>query len=382
MVPDRGHHDEPGILVVRRAVLIQYRVMAYTTAVLLIILVFVGVPLQLAAGRRGVVNVVGTMHGFLYIVYLFTAFRLTFKLRVPLWQTALVLLAGTVPFAAFFAERKMSRRFAAAAGGAPLYSADRSRKDRSARAASVRGRWLSRRALLLHLEVVIVAPGCAVAGWWQATRALSGNGLSWFYSVEWPVFALLAIWGWWHLLHEDPDTYRRRKARLTEGYEETMVEASSRAGSRGEGEGEGVVDGSTVRLARALVALVAAEFVLGIAAVIVIPFSRPGGWVPAKGAAVYAAHASLGVVALLGAIALLVRLRGAPHTARVVGWLGLVSLVVAGAGGLLTEARSTVRFFGMALMLLGTAFAAFAYMVPTLLSSRTTSPSAEPESLS
>ncbi len=139
---------------------------------------------------------------------------------------------------------------------------------------------------------------------------------------------------------------------------------------------------STVRLARALVALVAAELVLGIAAVVVIPFGRPGGWVPAKGAAVYAAHASLGVVAVLGAIALLVRLRGAPHTARVVGWLGLVSLVVAGAGGLLTEARSTVRFFGMALMLLGTAFAAFAYMVPTLLSSRTTSPSAEPESLS
>jgi integral membrane protein len=380
MVPDRGHHDEPEALVVRRALLIQYRVMAYTTAVLLIILVFVGVPLQLAAGRRGVVNVVGTMHGFLYIVYLLTAFRLTFRLRVPLWQMALVLLAGTVPFAAFVAERKMSRRFEAAAGGAPLDSADRSRKDRSARGASVRRRWLSRRALLLHLEVVVVAPGCAVAGWWQATRALSGNGLSWFYSVEWPVFALLAIWGWWHLLHEDPDAYRRRKARLTEDYEETMVEASSRAGSRREGDGEGVVDGSTVRLARALVALVAAEFVLGIAAVVVIPFSRPSGWVPAKGAAVYAAHASLGVVAVLGAIALLVRLRGAPHAAHVVGWLGLVSLVVAGVGGLLTEARSTVRFFGMALMLLGTAFAAFAYMIPTLLSSRTTSPSAEPES--
>ena len=383
MVPERGHHDEPGTPVVRRALLVQYRVMAYTTAVLLIILVFVGVPLQLAAGQRAVVNVVGTMHGFLYIVYLLTAFRLTFKLRLPLWQTALVLLAGTVPFAALVAERKMSRRFEAAAGKAPADSADRSRKDRGARAASVRRRWLSRRALLLHLEVAVVAPGCAVAGWWQATRALSGNGLSWFYSVEWPVFALLAVWGWWHLLHEDPDAYRRRKARPGEGQEETTVESSSRAGSgrEDEGVGDGGLDGSTVRLARALVALLAAEFVLGIAAVVVIPFSRPGGWVPAKGAAVYAAHASLGVVAVLGAIALLVRLRGAPHTAHVVGWLGLVSIVVAGAGGLLTEARSTVRFFGMALMLIGTAFAAFAYMIPTLLSSRRTSPSAGPESL-
>ena len=74
-------------------------------------------------------------------------------------------------------------------------------------------RWFSRRALLLHLEVAFVAPGCAVAGWWQATRALAGNGLSWFYSVEWPVFALLAIAGWWYLIHEDPEVYKARKRR-------------------------------------------------------------------------------------------------------------------------------------------------------------------------
>lgn len=75
----------------------------------------------------------------------------------------------------------------------------------------MRQRWFSRRALLLHLTVALVAPGCLVAAWWQATRALSGNGLSWFYSVEWPVFAVLAVVAWWHLIHEDPEAYKARK---------------------------------------------------------------------------------------------------------------------------------------------------------------------------
>jgi len=77
-------------------------------------------------------------------------------------------------------------------------------------------RWTSRRALLLHLAVLVVAPACLAAGWWQATRALSGNGLSWFYSIEWPAFAVLAIVGWWRLIHEDPETYRARKEKPPE----------------------------------------------------------------------------------------------------------------------------------------------------------------------
>ena len=94
--------------------LIRYRVLAFATATLLIVLVFVGVPLQVAANRPQVVNDVGTVHGLLYIVYLFVAFGLTRRLSIPRWQMALVLLAGTVPFAAFVAERKMTHRFEAA----------------------------------------------------------------------------------------------------------------------------------------------------------------------------------------------------------------------------------------------------------------------------
>jgi len=80
----------------------------------------------------------------------------------------------------------------------------------------VRKRWLSRRAMFLHVEFLLLASACLAAGWWQVTRALSGNGLSWFYSAEWPGFALIAIYGWWHLIHEDPEALKARKQRPPE----------------------------------------------------------------------------------------------------------------------------------------------------------------------
>ena len=54
--------------------------------------------------------------------------------------------------------------------------------------------------------------GCAAATWWQARRALAGNGLSWFYTFEWPIFAGIAIAAWWHLIHEDPEARAARSA--------------------------------------------------------------------------------------------------------------------------------------------------------------------------
>jgi len=107
--PSTGQDDEAGAVL--HGCLVRYRVMAYTTAVLLIVLVFVGIPLQVAAGRPQVVNVVGTVHGFCYIVYLFAAFDLTRRLRLRLGKMALVLLAGTLPFCAIIAERLLTRLY-------------------------------------------------------------------------------------------------------------------------------------------------------------------------------------------------------------------------------------------------------------------------------
>jgi integral membrane protein len=95
---------------VAASVLVRYRVMAYVTAVLLIVLVFVGVPLQ-AAGHNQVAVYLGTCHGFLYLIYLVVAFELTRRMHIPIIQTVLVLLAGTIPFGAIYAERRLTRLY-------------------------------------------------------------------------------------------------------------------------------------------------------------------------------------------------------------------------------------------------------------------------------
>jgi hypothetical protein len=67
----------------------------------------------------------------------------------------------------------------------------------------VRSIWWSRRAIGLHVAVVVSVPGFFVLGWWQLHRALSGNDLSWVYTFEWPFFAAYAVWMWWKLVHDD-----------------------------------------------------------------------------------------------------------------------------------------------------------------------------------
>jgi integral membrane protein len=336
--------------------LIRYRVLAFATATLLIILVFVGVPLQVAAHRPAVVNDVGTVHGLLYIVYLFVAFGLTKRLSIPRWQMALVLLAGTVPFAAFFAERKMTHRFEAANRiDAPV--ATQEDVSRNERVAEFRRRWFSRRALLLDFEVLIVAPGCAVAGWWQATRALAGNGLSWFYSVEWPVFAILAIWGWWYLIHEDPEVYAARRWFRRRG---ATVEGATAADS----VVQLTVRKAIANLAHVLLILVGLDVAFGFGALALLPLHRATGFLPAEQRGIYVAHAALGVPLLVGGLVLLARTLNTSRISRLTGWIGMVGIVVSGLGGLLTASHS-LRLVGMAVMLFGAVVAVFGYLLPS-----------------
>jgi integral membrane protein len=93
--------------------ILRYRVMAYTVGVGLMILVFVGVPLQYAAHSPGVVKVVGPIHGALYIVYLLAALDLARRARFGLLQLVAMVAAGFVPFVAFIVERQVVRRLAA-----------------------------------------------------------------------------------------------------------------------------------------------------------------------------------------------------------------------------------------------------------------------------
>ncbi|MCU1491493.1 MAG: hypothetical protein JWM85_2898 [Acidimicrobiaceae bacterium] len=95
----------------------------------------------------------------------------------------------------------------------------------------MRRRWFSRRALGLHLVLLIWFPGCVLAGWWQATVAMSGNALSYLYAVEWPAFAIFGAVVWWNLIHDDPGAVgsralRRAQRRAAAGPGQELVRRS------------------------------------------------------------------------------------------------------------------------------------------------------------
>ncbi|MFI2201765.1 DUF3817 domain-containing protein [Streptomyces sp. NPDC020192] len=102
----------------KKSVLTRYRVMAYTTGILLVLLCLSMIAkygLDIS-GAADVTRVVAIAHGWLYVVYLVVAFDLGSKAKMPVGRQLWVLLAGTIPTAAFFVERRISRELAAKVG--------------------------------------------------------------------------------------------------------------------------------------------------------------------------------------------------------------------------------------------------------------------------
>jgi DNA-binding transcriptional regulator of glucitol operon len=64
--------------------------------------------------------------------------------------------------------------------------------------------WFSRRAILMHLTLIVVVPTFIGLFWWQVQRVRQGNTLSWAYVFEWPFFAGYAVYMWWKLVHDQP----------------------------------------------------------------------------------------------------------------------------------------------------------------------------------
>jgi integral membrane protein len=90
--------------------LTRYRVIAYVVGVCLILLT-IGVVLRYGFGEPRLSQTVSPIHGFLYMVYLVAVFDLGRRVNWSLARMGAVMLAGTVPFLSFYAERVVSRRW-------------------------------------------------------------------------------------------------------------------------------------------------------------------------------------------------------------------------------------------------------------------------------
>lgn len=94
--------------------LTRYRIIAWIVGVVLIALVVVGMPLKYLGDNDAVVAGIGPAHGFLFMIYLVLTFDLSRRAKWPLSRMLLVMLAGTIPFLSFWAERKVTRNWIAA----------------------------------------------------------------------------------------------------------------------------------------------------------------------------------------------------------------------------------------------------------------------------
>jgi integral membrane protein len=123
---------------VKNPVLTRYRIMATIVGVLLVVLILIGVPLANFDGSsmwgfvpatpelvtegsdaqrfgEAITTYLGVAHGWLYMIFLVTAFMLARQQRWDLPFTLLVLACGTVPILSFWAEHKATARTRAAA---------------------------------------------------------------------------------------------------------------------------------------------------------------------------------------------------------------------------------------------------------------------------
>jgi integral membrane protein len=90
--------------------LLRYRIIALIVSVLLVVLFFVGLPLQYAGGHGGIDEVVGIAHGvFFYPLYILLTFDLGRRVRMHPVQILLTAAAGTIPLASFYAERRTTQ---------------------------------------------------------------------------------------------------------------------------------------------------------------------------------------------------------------------------------------------------------------------------------
>lgn len=89
--------------------LLRYQIMAIIVGIGLATLVFVGVPLKYGFNFPYIANIVGTIHGIMYMLYLVSGTQLWIKVRFSFSKVILIIASGFLPLTAFIMERNITR---------------------------------------------------------------------------------------------------------------------------------------------------------------------------------------------------------------------------------------------------------------------------------
>ena len=114
-------------------------------------------------------------------------------------------------------------------------------------------RWrflVSPRWLGWHVFVVAAVAGMLALGDWQLHRAEAGNGLSWAYTFEWPLFAVFAVVFWVKTIKDElhpPQAPAAEEAELPAGAARPVAGGED---APGDGEEDGELAAYNAYLAR------------------------------------------------------------------------------------------------------------------------------------
>ncbi|CAB4886393.1 unannotated protein [freshwater metagenome] len=92
----------------------RFRLMAIICGVNLLLLCFAYLPAKYIfdlVENHKILIVVPIAHGYFYIAYILTVLQLGVQKRLKLYLMGLLILAGTIPFASFIAERKIVQKY-------------------------------------------------------------------------------------------------------------------------------------------------------------------------------------------------------------------------------------------------------------------------------
>ena len=92
---------------------IRLRVIGFAEGVSYLILLFVAVPLKRLGGHPEAVQIVGPIHGLLFVLYVLTVIQAKIEYDWSIKKTLLAFLASIVPGGTFWANHKIFRHLRA-----------------------------------------------------------------------------------------------------------------------------------------------------------------------------------------------------------------------------------------------------------------------------
>ena len=87
-----------------------FRLISILEGLSFVLLLFLAMPMKYLGGQDFFVKILGMPHGILFLVYIFFAFVLSFRLKWGVLVTIEVLLASVIPFGTFYIDRKYLKR--------------------------------------------------------------------------------------------------------------------------------------------------------------------------------------------------------------------------------------------------------------------------------